>query len=101
MPGPRGPRGFTDKKIDMNSLKRLLRYLFRRYKWHLGIVVVCILANSYSNTIANTFMANVIDEVITPGLISGFDAVKGRLGEIIGLMIIFDLIAVVCAIIYP
>ncbi|MBR0137359.1 MAG: ABC transporter ATP-binding protein, partial [Erysipelotrichaceae bacterium] len=101
MPGPRGPRGFTDKKIDMNSLRRLLRYLLKRYKWHLAVVVICILANSVSNTIANTFMANVIDEVITPGLSSGFDAVRSRLFEIIRLMIIYDVIGLVCSIVYP
>ncbi len=98
---PRQARVVTDKKIDMKSLKRLLVYVFSKHGFALATVVFCIMASSVSNVIANTFMAKVIDEVVIPGLSGGFEAVKGRLGEIIGMMILFDVIGVVCATIYP
>ncbi len=98
---PRPARVVTDKKIDMKSLKRLLTYVFSKHGFALVTVVFCIMASSVSNVIANTFMAKVIDEVVIPGLVNGLDAVKDRLGEIIGMMILFDVIGVVCATIYP
>ena len=98
---PRPARVVTDKKIDMKSLKRLLSYVFSKHGFALVTVVFCIAASSLSNVIANAFMAKVIDEVIVPGLSVGLEAVRGRLGEIIGMMILFDVIGVVCATIYP
>ena len=98
---PRPARVVTDKKIDMKSLKRLLSYVFSKHGFALVTVVFCIAASSLSNVIANAFMAKVIDEVIVPGLSVGLEAVRGRLGEIIGMMILFNVIGVVCATIYP
>ena len=98
---PRPARVVTDKKIDMKSLKRLLTYVFSKHGFALVTVVFCIMASSVSNVIANTFMAKVIDEVVIPGLANGLDSVRDRLGEIIGMMILFDVIGVVCATIYP
>ena len=83
---PRG-RGFvTDKKIDPKSLIRLLKYVFRKYKFRLFFVAVCLIVNSVASVIAATFMQRLIDEVILPGIGLGFDAVSGDLFRIIRTM---------------
>ncbi|MBO4358723.1 MAG: ABC transporter ATP-binding protein [Erysipelotrichaceae bacterium] len=98
---PRPQRFVSDKKIDKKSLKRLLSYVFSRYGFRFVIVFICICLSSVSTVIVNNFMARLIDTVIIPGLDTGFDAIKGRLYEIIFYMIIFDIVGVVAAVIYP
>ena len=92
---PRPQRFVSDKKIDKKSLKRLLSYVFSRYGFRFVIVFICICLSSVSTVIVNNFMARLIDTVIIPGLDTGFDAIKGRLYEIIFYMIIFDIVGVV------
>ena len=98
---PRPMRVVTDKKIDMKSLRRLMAYVFRKYGKMLVIVVLCIIISSVSTVIVNMFMAQLIDEVIVPGLTSGFEAVRADLVRIIRLMIIFDVLGIAAAVIYP
>jgi len=98
---PRPMRVVTDKKIDMKSLKRLMAYVFKKYGKSLIAVVICIIISSVSTVIVNMFMAKLIDGVIVPGLSTGFDAVKAKLVHIIELMILFDVLGIVAAIIYP
>ena len=98
---PRPMRVVTDKKIDMKSLKRLMAYVFKKYGKSLIAVAICIIISSVSTVIVNMFMAKLIDGVIVPGLSTGFDAVKAKLVHIIELMILFDVLGIVAAIIYP
>ena len=98
---PRPQRYVTNKKIDPKSLLRLLKYVFRRYSWRLFVVAICIILSSVSNVIVNAFMAELIDTVILPGISSGFASVAKGLTAIITTMIIFDLLGVVSAVLYP
>ncbi|MBR5341894.1 MAG: ABC transporter ATP-binding protein [Erysipelotrichaceae bacterium] len=80
-------RGFvTDKKIDPKSLLRLLKYVFKKYKFQLVIVAICIMISSVASVIAATFMQRLIDEVILPGIDSGMSAVGNDLMKIIKTM---------------
>ena len=80
-------RGFvTDKKIDPKSLLRLLKYVFKKYKFQLVIVAICIMISSVASVIAATFMQRLIDEVILPGIDSGMSAVGNDLIKIIKTM---------------
>ena len=97
----RGGRYVTDKKIDMKSLKRLMAYVFKKYGFLLVIVFICICANSLSTVIVNRHMARLIDTVIIPGLDLGFDAVKDDLLTIIKAMLIFDIVGIIGALVYP
>ena len=95
-------RGYvTDKKIDMKSLKRLMSYVYKRYGFLLIIVFICICANSISTVLVNRNMAKLIDTVILPGLDLGFDAIRDSLLAIIKVMLIFDVIGILGALIYP
>ena len=98
---PRPMRVVTDKKIDMKSLKRLMAYVFKKYGKRLIAVVMCIVISSVSTVIVNMFMAKLIDGVIIPGLSKGFDAVRAELARIIELMIVFDILGIAAAVIYP
>ena len=84
MPPMRGP--VTNKKIDPKSLIRLLKYVFKKYKFHLFFVAVCLIVNSVASVIAATFMQRLIDEVILPGITLGMDAVASDLTKIITTM---------------
>ncbi|MBR4462259.1 MAG: hypothetical protein IKS51_06745, partial [Erysipelotrichaceae bacterium] len=84
---PRPARYVTNKKIDMKSLKRLLGYVFKRYSVHFVIVLICIVLAAVSNVIVNAFMAQLIDDVILPGISNGLDTVYQGLMRIITIMI--------------
>ena len=98
---PPRQRFVTNKKIDPKSLLRLLNYVFRRYSWRLLLVAVCIVISAVSNVIVNAFMAQLIDTVILPGILNGLSSVAKGLASIITTMVVFDLLGVVSAIIYP
>ena len=98
---PPRQRFVTNKKIDPKSLLRLMKYVFKRYSWRLLLVAICIIISAVSNVIVNAFMAQLIDTVILPGILSGLNSVAKGLATIITTMIIFDLLGVVSAIIYP
>ena len=98
---PPRQRFVTNKKIDPKSLLRLMKYVFKRYSWRLLLVAICIIISAVSNVIVNAFMAQLIDTVILPGILSGLGSVAKGLATIITTMIVFDLMGVVSAIIYP
>ena len=98
---PRPARYVTNKKIDMKSLKRLLGYVFKRYSVHFVIVLICIILSAVSNVIVNAFMAQLIDDVILPGISNGLNTVYQGLMRIITIMITFDVLGIVGSTIYP
>ncbi|MBQ1341270.1 MAG: ABC transporter ATP-binding protein [Erysipelotrichaceae bacterium] len=98
---PPRQRYVTNKKIDPKSLLRLLRYVFKRYSWRLLVVAICIIISAVSNVIVNAFMAQLIDTVILPGISTGLASVAKGLASIITIMIVFDVLGLVSAIIYP
>ena len=94
-------RYVSDKKIDLKSLKRLLSYVFKRYGFLLVIVFLCILANSVSTVVVNSYMARLIDTVIIPGLDVGYEAVESDLYAIIRMMVLFNIAGILAVLIYP
>ena len=94
-------RYVSDKKIDLKSLKRLLSYVFKRYGFLLIIVFLCILANSVSTVVVNSYMARLIDTVIIPGLDVGYEAVESDLYVIIRMMVLFNIAGILAVLIYP
>ena len=91
----------TDKKIDMKSLGRLLKYVYQRYSFRLLVVLVCIVISAVSNVIVNAFMADLIDGVIIPGISQGLNSVIGELMRIITIMAAFDVFGIIAATLYP
>ncbi len=49
-----------------NDLVRLLKMVFSQYKFHLIIVLTCIVLNAFCNVQGTLFMQTLIDDYITP-----------------------------------
>ncbi|MDD6441370.1 MAG: ABC transporter ATP-binding protein [bacterium] len=73
MAGPmhRQPRGMKPTvKNPGQLLKRLLAYIFRKYKWHSLVVLICIITGVLANVQGTMFTKSLIDEYITPFLLT-------------------------------
>ena len=79
MAGPRRGMPVPKGAIKKGTMKRLLKYVFHYYKWHLIVVFACLIVSAAGGLVSSVFMQKNIDEVITPGVKYGFDAVKGEL----------------------
>ena len=64
MPMRRGI-GFPKVKVAKGTFKRLLKYVFKCYKWKLALVMVCLLISAAAGSIASTFIQSIVDDVIT------------------------------------
>lgn len=66
--GPGGRRGGHAKfsKDSLKTLKRLLSYVFKEYKFLFFIVLVTIIISSLANVVGTLFLRNLIDDYITP-----------------------------------
>ena len=67
--GPRGPRGMKGgpkSKDPVKTLKRLLAFIMKRYKFRYLLVIVCIAISSVVQVIGTMFMRTLIDDYIIP-----------------------------------
>lgn len=67
--GPRGPRGMKGgpkSKDPIKTLKRLLAFIMKRYKFRYLFVIVCIAISSVVQVIGTMFMRTLIDDYILP-----------------------------------
>ena len=55
-----------NKKNMGATLKRLVAYILRRYKWQCLLVALCILVSTVANIGGTLFMRNLIDDYILP-----------------------------------
>ena len=55
-------------KVDKNTVKRLLNYVFSRYKARFFFVLICILVSAVVNVAGSMFIKILIDSYITPML---------------------------------
>ena len=62
---------------------RLLRYVFRHYPVRISLTVVCIITSAVASAVGSIFMQQIVDNVVTPGLESGFDAVRATLVRLV------------------
>ena len=98
----RGGRGMPVPKgaIKKGTLPRLIKTVFKNYKWQLLIVVVCIFINSASNIVSSVYLKNVIDDVIPAGVANGFDSIVGRLGAMTAAIAAMYVVVVIAAFLY-
>ncbi len=68
--GPgRGPKGPRPKVANPGKLlNRIMGYVFRKYKVHCLIVLICILLSVFASVQGTMFMKTLIDSYITPML---------------------------------
>ena len=90
------PRGRAKK----GTFKRLLKYVFKYYGKRIALVMVCLIVSGCAGTVASTFIQSIIDDVITPGLVNGFNSVKSELFEVISKMIFIYALGIVCTTLY-
>ena len=67
-------------------MKRILKMLFKSYKWQIVAVTVCIVVVSAASTIAGLFMNQFIN-YINEGLELGLDAVIGKIVTAVAIML--------------
>ena len=73
MTGPMGraPRGVKSNVKNPGKLfKRLMSYVFRNYKYHCAAVLILIFLGVIANVQGTMFMKNLIDDYITPFLLT-------------------------------
>ena len=92
MKGKTGPRnGMAGKQMtraNKGTFGRLLKYLWKYYKWQVLVMMATLLFSSFAMIIANVFLQKIIDNCITPGLSEGWNAVLPELARLGGTMII-------------
>lgn len=69
-----------------NTFKRIFGLLFKLNKGSLLIVFICLLISSLAGICASIFLQRIIDDVITPGLVYGYDYVSKTLITLIIIM---------------
>ena len=84
----------------MKTLGKLLGYMFHYYNGRLILVICCIAVTAVAGISSSIFLEILVDDVITPGLELGFDAVKGQLYTIIGIMAGIYVFALICSFVY-
>ncbi|MCC8049507.1 MAG: ABC transporter ATP-binding protein/permease [Clostridiales bacterium] len=102
MPGPgsRPPRGVkSDVQNPGKLLARLMGYIFRDYKFHCIAVFILICFSVLANVQGTLFMKNLIDDYITPFLLTD-NPDFGPLARAIGRVACFYAIGVVSGYLY-
>ena len=63
----KAPVGFSGlKKMNKNTIKRLLSYVTGKNKLIFGVVLLCILISSVAGVIGSLFLQTLIDDYIAP-----------------------------------
>ncbi|MBR2623436.1 MAG: ABC transporter ATP-binding protein, partial [Clostridia bacterium] len=94
MPVPKGA-------IKKGTLGRLLKTVFKYYKWRLIIVLIAIVINSVGGLVSSVYMKMLVDDVITPALDTAFnDALKAKLVGLIIMMVSVYAVVIVASFIY-
>ncbi len=98
----RGGRGMPVPKgaIKKGTLPRLLKTLFKYYKWQVIVVLACILINSTGGLVSSVFMQVLIDDIIPVGVHSGFSAVATKLLNLVLTMSSIYLLVILSSFIY-
>ena len=81
----RGARADDGEKLEgiERPFPRLVRYVFRHYPVRIGLTVVCVIMAAIASAVGAIFMQRIVDTVVTPGLVSGFDAVRATLVRLV------------------
>lgn len=92
----------TASKEDKKSpvMKRLLKQLFKLYRFKMIVVIICILLTTAGTVSASIFIKQITDRVITPGIKYGWDFVKNDFVSLLTIMISLYTIALTASITY-
>ena len=99
-PGARGARGPKPKVENPGRiLKRLMNYVFAKYKLHFIIVIICILLSSLMTLRGTWFMQSLIDDYIIP-LTQAENPDFGSLASALGSLAVTYGIGIIAAYVY-
>ncbi|MDE5755618.1 MAG: ABC transporter ATP-binding protein/permease [Clostridia bacterium] len=87
-------------KGTMSILGRLIKYMFKYYRFPLVIVLICITLNSMAAISSSIFIERIVNDVITPGIANGWDSVKDTLLTIVGIMIGIYIVGLIASFVY-
>ena len=94
-------RGMMPKvKVPKGTFKRLMKYILKHYKIQLLLVVLCLIISGAAGAIASSFTQSIVDDVIIPGMKTGFNSVKDELYDVLTKMIVAYSLGVVCSLVY-
>ncbi len=104
---PKGPmrgRGMPVPKgsIKKGTLGRLLKTIFKYYKWRVLVVLFCILFSSVGGLVSSVYMQMLVDEVITPAIAQGSftsELQSVLLGLIMMMAVVYGLV-ILCSFLY-
>ena len=66
-PGGRPPRGMKPQVKDPKKIfMRLMKFVFKKYKWNYICVLVCICIGVFANVQGTMFQKSLIDDYIIP-----------------------------------
>lgn len=83
-----GMAGKQMTRANKGTFGRLLKYLWKYYKWQVLVMMATLLFSAFAMIIANVFLQKIIDNCIMPGLSEGWNAVLPELARLGGTMII-------------
>ena len=94
MPVPKGA-------IKKGTFPRLLKMMFKYYKWRILLVLACILFSSVGGLFSSIYMEQLVNQVITPAKTAGFtSALQNKLIALVLTMIIVYGLVVLTSFIY-
>ncbi len=93
---PKGPmrgRGMPVPKgsIKKGTLGRLVKTVFKYYKWRMVAVLFCILFTSVGSLVSSVYMQRLVDDVITPAMDGGAFTAELR-GVLAGLIVMMAVV---------
>ena len=105
---PKGPmrgRGMPVPKgiVKKGTFGRLLKTLFKYYKWRVIAIFACIAISSIGSLVSSIYMQMLVDDVITPALgsVGGLSAeIQGRLIGLIIMMVVAYTLVTLCSFLY-
>ena len=97
-----GRRIDDEEKLDgiERPFGRLMSYVFRHYPVRISVTIVCIITSAVASAVGSIVMQQIVDNVVTPGLESGFDAVRGTLVRLVVTMAVIFAAGVIGSYIY-
>ena len=98
--GMRGRGGAQRGAIKKGTFSRLMKYVFKYYKWQLLLVAVCLIVSAGGGLISSLFMQKNIDDIMNPGILNGYESVAGKLRTFIIVMGCCYLLAVLATFTY-
>ncbi len=99
MGGPKGMKGGPKSKDPIKTLKRLLAYIMKRYKFRFIIVLICIAVSSVVQVAGTLFTKELIDTYIQPMLDGSVSSFQPLLDAMTTLACVF-VVGIICTYAY-